>query len=86
MRTEGRVGGYVVFIDNEGRRHALRPHSISCVSETDPLGDEVMLTIGMSRTILVREPLDSVLRLLETVAPGRFGPPPKRPADMAGAD
>ncbi len=54
-----RVGGFVVFRDDNGRRHAVRQAAVLTISETD----DDMTTVQMtgSRTALVRQAFERVL-------------------------
>ncbi len=54
-----RVGGFVVFRDESGRRHAVRQGAVLTISETDD--DITTVQMTGSRTALVRQAFERVL-------------------------
>jgi hypothetical protein len=61
MQQGTRVGGYVIIVDSEGLRHAIRATSVTAMSDADPAQDETILQIGSSRTVCIPAALDRVL-------------------------
>jgi hypothetical protein len=58
-----RVGPYLVLRDAEGLRHLARINSVALASETDPMGDDLILIIA-GRPVRVLATLDEVMEWL----------------------
>lgn len=56
-----RVGAFVVFIDGDGLRHAVRLGSVLALSDGDEAQDATILQLPGARAIRVLAPLDEVL-------------------------
>ena len=54
-----RAGPFIVFLDAEGKRHAVRNGAVLAISETDD--DLTILQMTGSRSALVRQAFDKVL-------------------------
>ena len=59
--TGERVGAFVVFIDEDGLRHAVRCQAVLAPSDADALAGDTMLQLSGNRTVTVRCPLGEVL-------------------------
>lgn len=57
----GRVGGFVVFTDGDGLRHAVRPGAVLTLSDGDDMGEITMMQMPGNRAVLIRRRLDEVL-------------------------
>lgn len=59
--TGTRMGAFVVFVDEESLRHAVRLGSIMSLSDTDCSQDTTTMQMAGGRVVLIRAPLDRVL-------------------------
>jgi hypothetical protein len=59
-----RVGQYLLLVDTEGLRHAVRIGSVLAASDADLHQDLTVLHLPGSRSILVRISLDRMLEWL----------------------
>jgi hypothetical protein len=57
----GRAGAFVVFVDGEGLRHAVRPGSVLALSDGDEAQDTTVAQLPGGRVIRILAPLDEVL-------------------------
>jgi hypothetical protein len=57
----GRAGPYVIFVDEDGLRHAVRPAAVLALSDGDDLRGLTVMQMTGGRTVLVRRGLDEVL-------------------------
>ena len=60
--TGMRVGAFVVLTDDEGLRHAVRLGSVLALSDADSCQDTAIMQMPGGRTVLIRAPLEEVLR------------------------
>jgi hypothetical protein len=60
-RGAERIGGYMLFVDRDGLRHAVRPGSVLCLSDADDCRDTTAIHLPGARIILVAATLDDVL-------------------------
>ncbi len=65
-----RVGGYVIFLDHEGLRHAVRPGAVVAASDADPCQDSTVVQLPGGRFLMVQAPLERILEWLDS-RPGR---------------
>lgn len=56
-----RVGAFLVFVDGDGLRHAVRLGSVLALSDGDETQDATILQLPGGRAIRVLAPLDEVL-------------------------
>jgi hypothetical protein len=67
--TVERVGQqFLELKDGEGRRSIVRIGSIQCVSDSDELQNECLMTVA-NRTFVVHVPLDDLRQMLAGPAP-----------------
>ncbi len=59
-----RLGGYLLLVDTDGLRHAVRLGSVLAASDADPSQDMTLLQLPGARTLLLPQSLDQVLRWL----------------------
>jgi hypothetical protein len=59
-----RIGAYLVLVDTEGLRHAVRVGSVLAASDADSNQDLTVLQLPAGRCILVRVSLEHVLAWL----------------------
>ena len=60
--TGMRVGAFVILTDDEGLRHAVRLGSVLALSDADSCQDAAVMLMPGGRTVLIRAPLEEVLR------------------------
>jgi hypothetical protein len=58
----GRFGSFVVFVDGEGLRHAVRSGSVLALSDGDEAQDTTIMQLPGGRTVRILTPLEEVLR------------------------
>lgn len=56
-----RVGAFVVFVDENGVRYAVRFGSVLALSDGDDRRDTTVLQLPGGRAVLIQAPLDEVL-------------------------
>jgi hypothetical protein len=61
VTTGQRVGGFVVFRDEDGLRHAVRQGAILAISDADETGSITAVQLTGNRTAVVRQGFDQVL-------------------------
>ena len=61
MTAAERVGGFVVFRDEEGMRHAVRLGAVMAASDADCDHGATVVHLTGNRTVLVASDLDEVL-------------------------
>lgn len=59
--TGTRMGSFVVFVDDENLRHAVRLGSVLALSDTDTCQDSTLMQMPGNRAVLIRAPLERVL-------------------------
>ncbi len=57
-----RVGAFVVFIDENGVRCAIRPGSVLALSDGDEARDTTVMQFAGGRAVRILSPLEEVLR------------------------
>jgi hypothetical protein len=57
----GRVGGFVVFTDGDGLRHAVRPGAVLTLSDGDDMGEMTIMQMPGNRAVLIPRRLDEAL-------------------------
>lgn len=60
--TGMRVGAFVILIDDEGLRHAVRLGSVLALSDADNCQDTAVMQMPGGRTVLIRASLEEVLQ------------------------
>ena len=61
LQPGAHVGGYVIVVDADGQRHAIRAASVSAMSDADAAQDETILQIGAGRTVRIPVALEVAL-------------------------
>ena len=61
IRSGQRVAGFLVLIDSEGCRHAVRLNSIQSLSDTDCCGDATLMVLPGGRQVMIPQKLTDVL-------------------------
>ncbi len=56
------IAGFLIVIDGDGCRHAIRLSEVLCLSDTDACGTETMMILRGGDRVRVNEPLDQVIR------------------------
>lgn len=56
-----RIGGFVVFTDEDGLRHAVRLTAVLALSDGDQAQDSTVMQLTGNRTVVVQMPLDEAL-------------------------
>ncbi|MDO9708880.1 hypothetical protein [Paracraurococcus lichenis] len=56
-----RIHGYMLFVDRDGVRHAVRPGAVICLSDADDCRDTTAIQLPGARIIFVAASLDDVL-------------------------
>lgn len=56
-----RIGSFVVFVDGDGLRHAVRLGSVLGLSDGDDRQDTTVIQLPGGRAILIQSPLENVL-------------------------
>jgi len=56
-----RVGGFIVFQDEDGLRHAVRCGAILALSDADEVGTATAMQMSGNRVVIVRVGFDDVL-------------------------
>jgi hypothetical protein len=69
IETGHRVGGFLILVDSEGCRHAVRLAAIQCLSDTDPCADATLMILPGGRQVTIPRRLDDVLGWVSTPAP-----------------
>lgn len=59
-----RIGSFLVLVDQDGVRHAVKPGAVLCVSDADQGRDATVLQLPGGRVLLVPQPMDEVLDLM----------------------
>ena len=59
-----RIGGFVVLVDEDGLRHAVRCHAVLALSDADGTGSDTVLQMSGNRVVTIRRPLSEVLTWL----------------------
>ena len=59
-----RVGAFVVFMDENGLRHAVKLGSVLSLSDGDDHQDTTVMQIPGGRVVLIQAPLEKVLKWL----------------------
>ena len=59
--TGQRVGGFILFKDDDGLRHAVRASGILALSDGDHHGDLTIMQMSGNRAVVIRRPLEEVL-------------------------
>jgi hypothetical protein len=57
----GRAGAFVVLVDSEGLRHAVRPGSVLALSDGDEAQDTTVAQLPGGRALRIAAPLEEVL-------------------------
>jgi hypothetical protein len=57
-----RVGAFVVFVDENGLRHAVKLGSVLSLSDADDRQDRTVMQMPGGRVVLIHAPLEQVLR------------------------
>lgn len=69
IRSGARVAGFVVLVNGEGRRYALRLNAILGLQDVDECADQTLVTITGGHSFVVPKSLDQVLGWLSAGAP-----------------
>ena len=56
-----RVGGFVLLIDEDGLRHAIRCGAVLALSDADSAGGDTIMQLSGGRTVTIRRPVGEVL-------------------------
>ncbi len=56
-----RVGGFIVLVDEEGMRHAVRCGAVLALSDMDETGTDTVMVLPGGRAVTIRRPLHEVL-------------------------
>jgi hypothetical protein len=59
--TGERVGAFVVFIDEDGLRHAVRCQAVMALSDADGAGSDTILQLTGNRAVRLPRPMHEVL-------------------------
>ena len=59
--TGERVGGFVLFLDEDGLRHAVRCGAVLALSDADSGGRETVMQLPGGRAVLIRRSVAEVL-------------------------
>ncbi len=59
--TGERVGAFVLFVDEDGLRHAVRCQAVLALSDADSAGTDTILQLSGSRAVRLRRPIHEVL-------------------------
>ena len=59
--TGMRVGAFVLFVDDEGLRHAVRLGSVLALSDADSCQDSTVMQMTGGRSVLIRASLEKVI-------------------------
>lgn len=59
--TGCRVGGFVLFKDEDGLRHAVRAAGVLALSDGDHNSDVTIMLMPGNRAVVIRQSLDEVL-------------------------
>lgn len=59
--TGHRIGGFVLFQDDDGLRHAVRAAGVLALSEGDHDGGITIMQMPGNRAVVIRRSLDEVL-------------------------
>ena len=57
----GRVGAFIVFVDEDGLRHAVRCQAVLALSDADGAGSDTILQLTGNRVVRLTRPMDEVL-------------------------
>jgi len=71
IRSGARVAGFLILVDGDGRRYALRLNAILGLQDVDECADQTLVTITGGRSFIVPKSLDPVLGWLTAAAPVR---------------
>jgi len=61
LLTGERVGGFLLFVDQDGLRHAVRVNTVLALSDGDTGQDTTVLVLSGGRAVVVQLPLDKAL-------------------------
>ena len=56
-----RAGGWLLFTDQDGLRHAVRLTAVLALSDTDPAQDGTLVQLAGQRALVVAVPLEEAL-------------------------
>jgi hypothetical protein len=59
--TGERVGGFVVLVDEDGLRHAIRCGAVVALFEADGTGSDTIMQLTGGRAVTIRRPVGEVL-------------------------
>lgn len=59
--TGTRMGAFVLFVDDEGLRHAVRLGSVLALSDADNCQDTTIMQMPGNRSVLIRASLEKVI-------------------------
>jgi len=64
-----RVGGYLVFRDGDGLRHAVRVGTVLALSDADESQTSTVVQLPGGRALMVGIPMDEILGWLDRPSP-----------------
>ena len=73
--TGTRVAGFLILIDQDGLRHAVRLHAIQALHDADAGQDQTLVALPGGRIAVVCQPLEALLQEIGGWEPGRNGAP-----------
>ena len=56
-----RIGGFILFTDGDGLRHAVRLTAVLALSDGDQAQDSTVMQLTGNRTLVIQMPLDEAL-------------------------
>ena len=56
-----RVGGFLVLVDEDGLRHAVRCGAVLALSDADGTGSDTIMVLPGNRVVTIRQSMQEVL-------------------------